>query len=161
VSDILVVDEAKIEEAVRLLLEVEKTVVEGAGAVGLAALLANPDRFAGRRTAILLSGGNIDLLTLSSIIQRGLARSGRLARLRVELRDSPGALAEVARCLADADANVVEVSHQRAFTNVPLKSAEVQFVLQTRGLAHMRTILEALAGAGYAAHWLEPEAQLR
>jgi threonine dehydratase len=155
VDEVLLVEELALEEAVRLLLEIEKTVVEGAGAAGLAALLSQGGRFAGQRVGTILTGGNIDPLVLSSIIHRGLVRSGRLARLSVELDDSPGALAEVTRCLADADANIVEVSHQRAFTHAPLKSAEVQFVLQTRGLSHMQDVLAALSRAGYSAHWLE------
>ena len=129
--------------------------VEGAGAAGLAALLSQGGRFAGRRVGTILTGGNIDPLVLASILHRGLVRSGRLARLWVELDDSPGALADVTRCLADADANIVEVQHQRAFTHAPLKSAEVHFVLQTRGLAHMQEVLAALGRAGYTAHWLE------
>ena len=149
VDDILLVDEADIEEAVLLLLEVEKTVVEGAGAVGLAAVMKHKSRFRGEKTGLILSGGNIDLLPLSSIIQRGLVRTGRLARLRVELRDFPGALSEVTRCMADAEANIVEVHHQRAFTNLPLQSAEVEFVIQTRGLSHLKAILKMLRSSGY------------
>ncbi len=149
VDDILMVEEADIEKAVLLLLEIEKTVVEGAGAVGLAAVIKHPSRFRGKKTGLILSGGNIDLLPLSSIIQRGLVRTGRLARLRVELRDFPGALSEVTRCLADDEVNIVEVQHQRAFTNLPLQSAEVEFVIQTRGLPHLNTVLEALTASGY------------
>ena len=145
VDDILLVDEVDIEKAVLLLLEVEKTVVEGAGAVGLAAVMKHSSRFKGKETGLILSGGNIDLLPLSSIIQRGLVRTGRLVRLRVELRDSPGALSDVTRCIADAEANIVEVHHQRAFTKLPLQSAEVEFVIETRGLSHLNTILEKLA----------------
>ncbi len=149
VDDILLVDEGDIEEAVLLLLEVEKTVVEGAGAVGLAAVMKNPNRFHGKKTGLILSGGNIDLLPLSSIIQRGLVRTGRLVRLRVELRDFPGALSEVTRCIADMEANIVEVHHQRAFTDLPLQSAEVEFVVQTRGLSHVDALLKALESSGY------------
>jgi len=149
VDEILLVEEGDIEEAVLLLLEVEKTVVEGAGAVGLAALLKYRERFKGKKAGLILSGGNIDLLVLSSIIQRGLVRSGRLVRLRVELRDLPGALAEVTARIAEADGNIVEVSHQRAFTNLPLQSAEVEFILQTRGLEHVDRIMNALLSAGY------------
>jgi threonine dehydratase len=149
VDDIFLVDEGAIEEAVLLLLEVEKTVVEGAGAVGLAALLHNRDRFSGRRVGLILSGGNIDLLTLSSIIQRGLVRSGRLVRLHVEVRDVPGALAEVAGLIGDADANIVHVHHLRMFTTVPLASAEVEFVIQARGIEHMQAIVDVLGRAGY------------
>jgi len=149
VEEILLVEEEDIEEAVLLLLEVEKTVVEGAGAVGLAALLKYRERFKGKKAGLILSGGNIDLLVLSSIIQRGLVRSGRLVRLRVGLRDLPGALAEVTARIAEADGNIVEVSHQRAFTNLPLQTAEVEFILQTRGLEHVDRIMKALLSAGY------------
>jgi threonine dehydratase len=138
-----------IERAVLLLLEVEKTVVEGAGAAGLAALLVHAGRFRGRRVGLVLSGGNIDLSVLPSIIQRGLVRSGRLVRLRVAVRDDPGALAEVTRCIGDAGANIVEVHHQRAFTQLSLKTAEVEFVLQTRGSTHVEELVVKLAGAGY------------
>jgi threonine dehydratase len=149
VDDILLVDEADIEKAVLLLLEIEKTVVEGAGAVGLAAVMKHKSRFKGKRTGLILSGGNIDLLPLSSIIQRGLVRTGRLVRLRVELRDFPGALSDVTRCIADVGANIVEVHHQRAFTDLPLQSAEVEFVVQTRGLSHLHTLLNVLGSSGY------------
>ena len=151
VDDILLVDEVDIEKAVLLLLEVEKTVVEGAGAVGLAAVMKHPSRFKGKKTGLILSGGNIDLLPLASIIQRGLVRTGRLVRLRVELRDSPGALSDATRCIADAEANIVEVHHQRAFTKLPLQSAEVELVIETRGLSHLRAILETLDNSGYHA----------
>jgi len=149
--DILLVGEGEIEHAIVLLLEVEKTVVEGAGAAGLAALLAHPAQFRGRRVGIVLSGGNIDPLMLSVIIERGMVRAGRLARLTVELRDLPGALATVTACLADANANIEEVHHQRAFTNLPLQTAEVDFVLQTRGREHVEEIIRALRAAGFAA----------
>jgi threonine dehydratase len=148
---ILLVGEGEIEHAIVLLLEIEKTVVEGAGAAGLAALLAQPQRFRGRRVGIVLSGGNIDPLMLSVIIERGMVRAGRLARLSVELRDLPGALATVTACLADANANIEEVHHQRAFTNLPLQTAEVDFVLQTRGREHVEEIIRALRSAGFAA----------
>jgi len=159
VDEVLCVEERPLEEAVGLLLEIEKTVVEGAGAAGVAALLAYPQRFAGRTVATILTGGNIDLLVLASVLQRGLARAGRLARLRLELDDAPGALAGVTRCLADADVNIVEVHHQRSFTHVPLRSAEVELVVQTRGLAHMQELLRTLQAAGYVAHWLDLEGQ--
>jgi threonine dehydratase len=151
VRDILLVGEGEIEHAIVLLLEVEKTVVEGAGAAGLAALLAHPAHFRGRRVGIVLSGGNIDPLMLSVIIERGMVRAGRLARLTVELRDLPGALATVTACLAGANANIEEVHHQRAFTNLPLQTAEVDFVLQTRGREHVEEIIRALRAAGFAA----------
>ena len=151
VSSIVLVDEFRIEEAVLLLLEIEKTVVEGAGAAALAALLAEPERFAGRRVGLILSGGNIDLLPLSSVMQRGLVRSGRLVRLRVEVRDAPGSLAQVACAIGEAGGNIIETYHKRAFTNLPLQSAEVEVVVQTRGAEHLREILEGLAAGGYRA----------
>jgi threonine dehydratase len=146
---ILLVGEGEIEHAIVLLLEIEKTVVEGAGAAGLATLLAHPEPFRGRRVGIVLSGGNIDPLMLSVIIERGMVRAGRLARLTVELRDLPGALATVTACLANANANIEEVHHQRAFTNLPLQNAEVDFVLQTR--AQHAGILSGQWRAGFAA----------
>jgi threonine dehydratase len=157
VSDILVVDELRIEEAVLLLLEIEKTVVEGAGATALAALLAEPERFAGRRVGLILSGGNIDLLPLSSVMQRGLVHSGRLVRLRVEARDVPGALAAAAHAIAEAGGNIIEAHHRRAFTTLPLQSVEIEFVVQTRGAEHLREILEELASGGQRAELVDIE----
>jgi threonine dehydratase len=151
VSDVLLVDEGDIEQAIVLLLEIEKTVVEGAGAAGLACLLRYRERFAGRKVGLVLSGGNIDPLMLSDIIERGMVRSGRLTRLQVELRDLPGSLAEVTACLAQANANIEEVHHQRAFTHVPVRTAEVDFVLETRGHEHVQQVIEALARAGFTA----------
>jgi len=150
-ADVLLVDDGDIEQAIVQLLEIEKTVVEGAGAAGLAALLRHPDRFRGRKVGLVLSGGNIDPLLLSDLIERGMARSGRLARLKVELRDLPGALAKVTACLAEANANIEEVHHQRAFTHLPVLSAEVEFVLQTRGPEHVTEIVAALGRAGFRA----------
>jgi threonine dehydratase len=155
VDEILVVDEGQIEKAVLLLLEVEKTVVEGAGAVGLAALIGNRERFEGRKVGLILSGGNIDLLTLSSIIQRGLVRSSRLVRLRVGIPDVPGALAEVTKILGQANANIIEIRHQRAFTNLSLRLAEVEIVIQTLGKEHVGHILQVLADAGMAVSLLD------
>jgi threonine dehydratase len=151
VDDILLVDEGDIEEAMLLLLEIEKTVVEGAGAVGLAGLLKNRERFSGKKVGIVLSGGNIDPLTLADIIERGMVRTGRLTRLQVQLRDLPGALARVTACLAEANANIEEVHHERAFTRSPVQSADVDFVLQTRGHEHIREIIARLEAAGFKA----------
>ncbi len=151
VSEVLLVDESDIEQAIVLLLEIEKTVVEGAGAAGLACLLRYPQRFAGRKVGIVLCGGNIDPLMLSDIIERGMVRAGRLTRLQIVLRDVPGALVEVATCLAQANANIEEVHHQRAFTNAPIRAAEVDFVLATRGHEHVQQVIQALARAGFEA----------
>jgi len=151
VDDIVLVGEGDIEQAIVMLLEIEKTVAEGAGAAGLAALLRYRRRFAGRKVGLVLCGGNIDPLVLSSIIERGMARSGRLARLAVELRDLPGELARVTACLAQAGANIDEVHHQRTFTRLPVQATEVEFVLQTRDRKHIADIIAALRAAGFSA----------
>ena len=150
VEAVVLVDEGDIEQAMLLLLEVEKTVVEGAGAAGLAALLRHRETFAGRKVGVVLSGGNIDPLTMADIIERGMVRSGRLTRLQVQLRDLPGSLAKVTATLAEANANIEEVHHERAFTHLPVQSAVVDFVLQTRGHDHVREIVERLEAAGFA-----------
>ena len=149
IDDVLMVQEADIEQAVVMLLEIEKTVAEGAGAAGLAAVMANPTRFSGRTTGLVLTGGNIDPLTLAFIMERGLARSGRLVRLSVELRDLPGSLAQVTSRLAALGANIEEVHHQRTFTQLPLQTAEVEFVLQTRNHAHAGDVMDALRREGF------------
>lgn len=149
VDRILLVEEAEIEEAVLLLLEVEKTVAEGAGAVPLAAVRHHGELFKGRRVGLVVSGGNIDLPVLSSIIQRGLVRSARLIRLVLGVRDVPGELAKAAQLLGRLGGNIVQVQHQRIFTELPLQSIEIQFVLQTRGQEHVAEITAALTQAGY------------
>ncbi len=155
VREILLIDEGDIEEAIVLLLEIEKTVVEGAGAAGLAALLKNRNHFHSKRVGLVLCGGNIDPLMLSDIIERGMVRSGRLAQIKVELRDLPGSLAQVTACLAEVNANIEEVHHQRAFSHLPIQSAEVDFVLQTRGHEHIRQILAALEVKGFKAELIK------
>lgn len=157
VNEILLADEPELEQAVLLLLEVEKTVVEGAGAAGLAPLLKKNHRFKGKKVGIVLSGGNIDLLILSSIIQRGLVRSGRLVRIFIAIRDIPGALSEVTRLLGEWGANVIAVHHQRTFTTLPLQTTEVEFVLQTRGLAHWKEILRELYRANYSVRLMDKD----
>jgi threonine dehydratase len=149
VDDIVLVEEADIEQAIVMLLEIEKTAAEGAGAAGLAVLIRHKTRFEGRRIGIVLTGGNIEPLTLAAIMERGLARSGRLARLTVELRDLPGALAQVTARLAALGANIEEVHHQRTFTQLPLQTAEVELVLQTRNHAHVQEVVKELGGAGF------------
>lgn len=151
VNEVLLIDEGDIEEAMLLLLEVEKTVVEGAGAVGLAAVLRNRQRFAGKKVGLVLSGGNIDPLTLSDIIERGMVRAGRLTRLHVQMRDLPGSLAAATRVLGEVNANIEEVHHQRAFTTLPVQNAEVEFVLETRDREHIQEIVDALVKAGFTA----------
>ncbi|HRE13347.1 MAG TPA: threonine ammonia-lyase [Usitatibacteraceae bacterium] len=151
VSDILLVDEGDIEQAIVMLLEIEKTVVEGAGAAALAALLRYPDRFRGRRVGLVLCGGNIDPLVLAEIVERGMVRAGRLARVRVQVRDLPGSLARVTAILAEQNANIEEVHHQRAFTHLAVQDAEVDLVLKTRNPAHVGEIVAALSAAGFQA----------
>jgi threonine dehydratase len=151
VDDLLLVDEGDIEQAVLMLLEIEKTLVEGAGAAGLAALLRHPERFRGKRVGLVLSGGNIDPLLLAAIIERGMVRAGRLARLRVSARDVPGMLARITATVAEAGANIDEVHHQRAFTMLAAQNVEIELVLQTRGRAHLATVLDALHAAGFEA----------
>jgi len=151
VSDMLLVSEDDIEQAILMLLEIEKTVVEGAGAVGLAALLKHRERFAGRKVGLILCGGNIEPLVLAEIIQRGMVRSGRLARLRLDLRDVPGALADVATLLGRLGANIDEIQHQRAFTSLSVERAQIEVVVHTRGVAHIGEILTSLRAQGYRA----------
>lgn len=156
VDDVVLVDEGDIEQSIVMLLEIEKTVAEGAGAAGLAALLRYPARFAGRNVGLVLCGGNIDPLMLVSIIERGMARSGRLVRLSVEIRDVPGMLAQVTACLARANANIEEVFHQRTFTNLSAQAAELEFVVQTRGHQHAAEIVETLCKEGFQARLRHP-----
>src|SRR5450755_2017677 len=148
---IVLVSEDDIEQAMLMLLEIEKTVVEGAGAVGLAALLKDRARFAGRKVGLVLCGGNIEPLVLAEIIERGMVKSGRLARLRVDVRDVPGALADVAALLARLGANIDEVQHQRAFTSLSVERVQIEVVVQTRGVAHIEKILAAMRAEGYDA----------
>ena len=151
VDDMMLVDEGDIEQAIVLLLDIEKTLVEGAGAAGLAALMKEPARFAGRNVGLVLTGGNIDPLLLAAIIERGMARAGRLARIRVAARDAPGVLARITTVVGEAGANIDEVHHQRAFTTLAAQNVEVELVLQTRNLAHVGEVVERLHAAGFAA----------
>ncbi len=151
VDDVVLVGEDDIEQAILMLLEIEKTVVEGAGAVGLAALLKYRGRFRDRNVGLILCGGNIEPLVLAEIIERGMVKSGRLARLQLDVRDVPGALAEVAILLGQLGANIGEVQHQRAFTSLSVERAQIEIVLQTRGAAHIEEILAALHAHGYRA----------
>lgn len=149
VDDVLLVDEGDIEQAIVMLLEIEKTVVEGAGAAGLAAVLRYRERFAAKKVGLVLCGGNIDPLVLSAIIERGMARSGRLARIAVAVRDAPGGLAAVAARLGALGANIDEIHHQRTFSLLAMQSVEVEFVVRTRGDAHVEEIVAALTEGGF------------
>ena len=151
VSDMVLVEEGDIEQAIVMLLEIEKTLVEGAGAAGLAALLKYPERFAGKKVGLVLCGGNIDPLLLASIIERGMVRAGRLARITVSVRDVPGSLAHITATVAAAGANIDEVHHQRAFTMLAVQNVEIELVIQTRGPEHIAQVLAALNAAGFEA----------
>ena len=151
VDDIVLVDEGDIEQSIVMLLEIEKTLVEGAGAAGLAALLKEPQRVRGKQVGLVLGGGNIDPLLLAAIIERGMVRAGRLARIRVSARDVPGSLAKITATVADAGGNIDEVHHQRAFTTLAAQNVEIELVLQTRGREHIAAVLDALHEAGFSA----------
>ncbi len=148
-DDIVLVAERHLEKAVALLLEIEKTVVEGAGAAGLAALLAHPERFAGRTVGIILCGGNIDTRLLANVLLRDLARSGRLARLRIRLQDRPGALYNVMRIFDAQSVNIIEIYHQRVFTTLPAKGLITDIECETRGPDHLARLVTALTDGGY------------
>ncbi len=155
VDDIVLVSERSLEEAVSLLLQIEKTVVEGAGAAGLAALLAYPERFKGKTVGVVLCGGNIDTRLLANVLLRDLARSGRLARLRIRLQDKPGALFNVARIFDQERVNIIEVYHQRVFTTLPAKGLITDIECETCDRAHLDRLMAALHDAGYEASPVE------
>ena len=147
VDDIVLVTEEQIEQAVSLLIGIEKTVTEGAGAAGLAAILANQQRFAGRAIGLVLTGGNIDTRLLSGVLTRQLAREGRLSQLRFDIVDRPGQLETVVSVLSKTGANIVEVSHQRIFTDLPAKAVLLEVVIETRDRSHLASIITALRAA--------------
>jgi threonine dehydratase len=149
VDDILLVSEADLERAVSLLITIEKTVVEGAGAAGLAALIGANRLYKGRKIGLVLCGGNIDTRLLASVLTRELARDGRLSRLAIDIPDRPGQLAKVSGIIGNAGANVVEVYHQRVFTDVPAKGTELHLVIETRDRLHLDQVVSNLKSGGY------------
>jgi threonine dehydratase len=149
VNEMLLVPEPMLEYALSLLLQIEKTVVEGAGAAGLAALLTHPDRFQGRNVGLILSGGNIDTRLLANVLLRDLVRSGRLARLRIQLQDRPGALFHVARLFDKHQVNIIEVSHQRIFTALPAKGLFADIECEARDPAHLERLVDDLRKEGF------------
>jgi threonine dehydratase len=151
VDGVLLVEEETIERAIAALVEIEKTVAEGAGAAGLAALLQYPARFASRRVGLVITGGNIDSRLLAAVLMRGLVRDGRLARLRVTLPDVAGSLARVTTMIGEAGGNIIEVQHQRVFDAASAKSAEVEFAVEARDREHMDSLLRALQTKGVKA----------
>jgi threonine dehydratase len=149
VSEIRLVDEVMLEAAVEILLDRQKLVVEGAGAAALAAVLAAPERFRGRRVGIVITGGNMDARLLASILMRGLVREGRLVRLRCELPDVPGALSRLSGVVGKYAGNIVEVHHQRLFHDPTVKRAELDVVVETQNRRHVEVLIAALLAAGF------------
>jgi threonine dehydratase len=149
VDDIVLVTEDQIERAVATLIGIEKTVVEGAGAAGLAAVLAAPESFRGRNVGLVLTGGNIDTRLIASVLTRELAREGRLTQLTLDIVDRPGQLAGVSSLLAEAGANIIEVYHQRTFSDLPAKATLLQLVIETRDRAHLDDVLARLTASGF------------
>lgn len=148
VDQLITVSESQIAHAVQLLLEIEKTVVEGAGAVGLAALMHHGAKIPGERCALVLSGGNIDIGMLAKIIDKGLVEDGRLAQITVQLPDVPGALAGATAQISACEANLREVTHHRSFNNIPIGQVRVTFTVETRSRAHVDQIVKALCDHG-------------
>jgi threonine dehydratase len=148
VQEVLVVKEETIERAVVALIEIEKTVAEGAGGAALAALLEHPALFAGKRVGLPISGGNIDSRVLASVLMRGLVRDARLVRLRVTMPDISGSLAKVAGLIADGGGNIVEVQHQRVFGTASVKSTEIEFLIETRDREHTDALIARLEKNG-------------
>jgi threonine dehydratase len=155
VDEIVLVSERSLEEAVSLLLQIEKTVVEGAGAAGLAALLQHPERFKGKTVGVVLCGGNIDTRLLANVLLRDLARSGRLARLRIRLQDQPGALFNLMRIFAGERVNIIEVYHQRVFTTLPAKGLITDIECEARDRDHLDRLITALRQGGYEVNAVE------
>jgi len=151
VDEIVTVHDTSVEETMNLLLEIEKVVVEGAGAAGIAALLEHPERLPNRQVGVVLSGGNVDPRLLASVIMRGLVRSGRLTRLHIEIPDVPGSLGLVTTTVGQAGGNIVEIGHQRMFLDVSARSAELEVVVETLDHDHVERVIEALAAAGLTA----------
>jgi threonine dehydratase len=149
VSDIILVDEALIERAVNAFLTLQKAMAEGAGAAGLAAMLAEPERFRGRKVGLVLCGGNIDPRILASIMVRELERAERIVSFRLTIPDRPGILGQIASGLGQLGANILSVDHHRLFLDVPAKGAKLDVTVETRDAAHAEEIFQALAAAGY------------
>jgi threonine dehydratase len=155
VDEIVLVSEPQLETAVSLLLQIEKTVVEGAGAAGLAAIMARPDLFRGKNVGVVLCGGNIDTRLLANVLLRDLARSGRLARLRITLQDRPGALFKVMKLFNDHQVNIIEIYHQRIFTTLPAKGLITDIECEARDADQLQRLVDDMKGAGYKVERVE------
>lgn len=158
VSDIILVDETAIERAICTFLSIQKTMAEGAGASGLAALLKEPERFRGKKIAIVLTGGNIDPRMMASIVVRGLEHEDKIITIRILISDQPGVLGGIASLLGDAGANILEVSHQRMFLDTPAKGATLDFVIETKDAVHAKEVMEQISAAGFKVDRLTPGA---
>jgi len=156
VDDIVLVDEAALEKAITLLLNVEKTVAEGAGAAAMAAVLTDPDRYRGRRTGIVLSGGNIDPRLLSSVVVRDLLRQNRIVSMRIPIPDRPGVLARISQAIGDLGANVLEVQHHRLSPALPARSATLELTFEARDARHGAAVIAAIRDAGFEPAILPP-----
>jgi threonine dehydratase len=154
-DDFVLVSEHQIERALALLLQIEKTVVEGAGAAGLAAVMAHPELFKGRKVGIVLSGGNIDTRLLANVLLRDLARSGRLARLRLVLQDRPGSLLRVAQVFYRYNVNIIEIVHQRVFTHLPAKGLATEIECEARDGEQLEALIAALKAEGFDVSMIE------
>ncbi|MBX9643964.1 MAG: threonine ammonia-lyase [Novosphingobium sp.] len=154
-DDVVLVNESALERAVSLLLQIEKTVAEGAGAAGLAAVLAHPARFKGRKIGIPITGGNIDTRLLANVLLRDLARSGRLARLRLTLQDRPGALFKVMSEFDAHNVNIIEIYHQRIFTHLPAKGLITDIECEARDREQLDALVESLREKGYSVDTVE------
>lgn len=154
-DDFVLVSESAIERALAMLVQIEKTVVEGAGAAGLAALLAHRDKFAGRKVGVVLSGGNIDTRLLANVLLRDLARSGRLARLRLVLQDRPGSLYRVSKIFFEHNVNIVEIVHQRVFTHLPAKGLATEIECEARDAEQLDALIGALRSQGFEVSLIE------
>ena len=155
VDEIVLVDEGALEHAVALLLQIEKTVVEGAGAAGLAAVLSNPEKFAGKRVGLVLCGGNIDTRLLANVLLRDQVRSGRMARLRIALQDRPGALYKVMGEFSEHNVNIIEIHHQRIFTSLPAKGLFTDIECEARDADQIAALVAALRAKGYSVETFE------
>ena len=155
VDEILLVGEPDLEHTVALLLQIEKTVVEGAGAAGLAAVLANKEKFAGKKIGLPLCGGNIDSRLLATVLLRDLARQGRLARLRIALKDQPGALHKVVSLFERHNVNIIEVYHQRVFTKLPAKGLITEIECEARNKEQVDALIADMRQTGYDVHSVE------
>jgi threonine dehydratase len=160
VAEIVLVDEAHIERAVNAYLTLQKTMAEGAGAAGLAAMLVEPDKFRGCKVGLVLCGGNIDPRILASVMVRELERADRIVSFRLTIPDRPGVLGQIATRLGELGANILEVDHRRLFLDVPAKGAKLDVTVETRGQKHGERIFEALAAEGYQPVWIDTAATM-